>query len=148
MAEQQSVLFMELVEVDVSFLKSKRGLLKISELVVLFMAAVCFMVAQQPAYISTTSMEFFITLALLILYLLKLHKSLSFFFWPLIDAFNSFFAALFLTVISLIAVSTFTTKCTLVGGIMGLVAVVLWCVDGYYVFTRITFNRRTGSAPH
>lgn len=52
--------------------------------VVLFMAFVCFVVASRPPYISATCIEFFITLALLILYLLKLHKSLSFFFWPLI----------------------------------------------------------------
>ncbi|KAF5889276.1 chemokine-like factor, partial [Clarias magur] len=84
--------------------------------VVLFMAFVSFTAAARPAYISATCLEFFITLALLILYLLKLHKSLSFFFWPLIDVLNSCFAALFLCIISLVAVSTFTTEGTLVGG--------------------------------
>ncbi|KAF4090848.1 hypothetical protein AMELA_G00030350 [Ameiurus melas] len=79
MAEAQSF-----VEVDLLFLKSKRGLLKITELVVLFVGFVCFAVASRPPYISATCVEFIITLALLILYLLKLHKSLSFFFWPLI----------------------------------------------------------------
>ncbi|KAI5088814.1 chemokine-like factor isoform X1 [Silurus meridionalis] len=111
MAENQSF-----IEVDKAFLKSKRGLLKIAELVVLFVAFVCFTVASRPPYISATCLEFIITLALLILYFLKLHKSLTFFFWPLIDVFNSFFAALFLCIISLVAVSTFTTKGTLVGG--------------------------------
>ncbi|XP_053473061.1 chemokine-like factor [Ictalurus furcatus] len=143
MAETQSF-----VEVDLSFLKSKRGLLKITELVVLFVAFVCFAVASRPPYISATCMEFIITLALLILYLLKLHKSLSFFFWPLIDVFNSFFAALFLCIISLVAVSTYTTTGTLVGGIMGFVAVVLWCVDGYYILRKITFNQMMNSVPH
>ncbi|KAI5630233.1 chemokine-like factor isoform X1 [Silurus asotus] len=135
------------IEVDKAFLKSKRGLLKIAELVVLFVAFVCFTVASRPPYISATCLEFIITLALLILYFLKLHKSLTFFFWPLIDVFNSFFAAVFLCIISLVAVSTFTTKGTLVGGVMGLVAVVLWCVDGYNVFRKITFNQTTGSTP-
>ncbi|XP_060767934.1 chemokine-like factor [Neoarius graeffei] len=142
MAEKQNesvtVHFMEL---DVSFLKSKRGLLKIAELVVLFVAFVCFTVASQPPYISAACMEFIITLALLLLYLLKLHKSLSIFFWPLIDVFNSFFAALFFCIISLVAVSTFTTKGILVGGVVGFVAVVLWCADGYYIFSKITFNQ-------
>ncbi|XP_046696058.1 chemokine-like factor [Silurus meridionalis] len=142
MAENQSF-----IEVDKAFLKSKRGLLKIAELVVLFVAFVCFTVASRPPYISATCLEFIITLALLILYFLKLHKSLTFFFWPLIDVFNSFFAALFLCIISLVAVSTFTTKGTLVGGVMGLAAVVLWCVDGYIVFRKITFNQTMGSTP-
>ncbi|MCI4392966.1 hypothetical protein PGIGA_G00151930 [Pangasianodon gigas] len=146
MAEKQSVLF-SFVEVDVAFLKSKRGLLKIAELVVLFVAFVCFAVASRPPYISATCVEFILTLALLILYLLKLHKSLSFFFWPLIDVFNSFFAAIFLCIISLVAVSTFTTKGTLVGGIVGFVAVALWCVDGCYIFKKITFNQTRSSAP-
>ncbi|KAG9261204.1 chemokine-like factor [Astyanax mexicanus] len=130
------------VEVDVGFLKSRRGLLKISELVVLFVAFVCFAVAARPAYIAVACVEFIVTLALLLLYLLKLHKIFTFFFWPLIDVFNSFFAAASMGIISIIAISTYTVTGTIVGAVMGFVVMVLWCVDGYYLFMKITFNQQ------
>lgn len=48
------------------------------------MAFVCFAVASRPKYIAATALEFLITLLLLLLYMLKLNKRLTFFFWPLV----------------------------------------------------------------
>ncbi|XP_036439903.1 chemokine-like factor [Colossoma macropomum] len=134
------------LELDLAFLKSKRGLLKIAEMVVLFTAFVCFAVAARPPYIAATCVEFIVTLALVLLYLLKLNKTLTFFFWPLIDVFNSVFAAAFIFIISIMAISTYTVQGTLAGGMVSFVAVVLWCVDGYYLFKKITFNQPRGAA--
>ncbi|XP_036439791.1 chemokine-like factor [Colossoma macropomum] len=141
------------LELDLAFLKSKRGVLKIAEIlppfphqVVLFTAFVCFAVAARPPYIAATCVEFIVTLALVLLYLLKLNKTLTFFFWPLIDVFNSVFAAAFIFIISIMAMSTYTVQGTLAGGMVSFVAVVLWCVDGYYLFKKITFNQPRGAA--
>ncbi|XP_026883416.2 chemokine-like factor [Electrophorus electricus] len=133
------------LEVDLTFLKSKRGLLKIAEMVSLFVAFVCFAVASSSPYLVATSMELSITLALLLLYLLKLNKKLTAFFWPLIDVFNSFFAAAFMSTVSLVAVSMYTQKGTLAGGIVGLVTSALCCLDGFYLFKKITFNLPTAA---
>ncbi|XP_076856823.1 chemokine-like factor isoform X2 [Brachyhypopomus gauderio] len=111
--------------------------------VTFFVALVCFSVASRPPYVAATCMELCITLALFLLYLLKLNKLLTFFFWPLIDVFNSLFAAVFICIISLVAVFTYTIKGTLVGGLMGLVASALCSLDGYYLFKTITFNMPT-----
>ncbi|KAL7833342.1 hypothetical protein AOLI_G00283020 [Acnodon oligacanthus] len=143
MADKQPVRALEL---DLAFLKSKRGLLKIAEMVVLFMAFVCFAVAARPPYIAATCVEFIVTLALVLLYLLKLNKTFTFFFWPLIDVFNSVFAAAFILIISIMALSTYTVQGTLAGGMVSLVAVMLWCVDGFYLFKKITFNQPRGAA--
>ncbi|XP_055065284.1 chemokine-like factor [Misgurnus anguillicaudatus] len=129
------------MEVDLALLKSTKGLLKIAEAVCAFVAFVCYTVASRPPYIAATCMEFFITLGFLVLYLLKLNKMFTFIFWPLIDVFNSFFAAVLVCILSLIAVSTYTVKGTLGGGIVGLVAATLWCLDGYILFKKITFNK-------
>uniref|UniRef100_A0A3Q2WBL1 CKLF-like MARVEL transmembrane domain containing 3 n=1 Tax=Haplochromis burtoni TaxID=8153 RepID=A0A3Q2WBL1_HAPBU len=72
------------MEVDTAFLKSRRGIVKVTEMVTLFVAFVCFAVASTPKYIAATALEFFITSLLLVLYLLKLNKRLTFFFWPLV----------------------------------------------------------------
>ncbi|XP_065145659.1 chemokine-like factor [Paramisgurnus dabryanus] len=133
------------MEVDLPLLKSTKGLLKIAEAVCAFVAFVCYTVASRPPYIAATCMEFFITLGFLVLYLLKLNKMFTFIFWPLIDVFNSFFAAALMCILSLIAVSTYTVKGTLGGGIVGLVAAALWCLDGYILFKKITFNKPRAS---
>uniref|UniRef100_A0A671MM74 Chemokine-like factor n=1 Tax=Sinocyclocheilus anshuiensis TaxID=1608454 RepID=A0A671MM74_9TELE len=109
--------------------------------VCVFMAFVCYAVASRPVYIAATCMEFFITLGFLLLYLLKLNKMFTLFFWPLIDMFNSFFAAALMCILSLVAVSTYTVKGTLSGGIVGFVAAALWSLDGYILFKKITFNK-------
>uniref|UniRef100_A0A8C7HGJ6 CKLF-like MARVEL transmembrane domain containing 3 n=1 Tax=Oncorhynchus kisutch TaxID=8019 RepID=A0A8C7HGJ6_ONCKI len=88
----------------------------------MFVACVCFAVASRPKYIAATCMEFVITFSLLLLYTLKLNKKLTLFFWPLVDLFNSLFAAVFILILSLIAVSTYTVTGTLGGGALSLIA--------------------------
>ncbi|KAK5915458.1 hypothetical protein CesoFtcFv8_001046 [Champsocephalus esox] len=129
------------MEVDTAFIKSKRGILKVAEMVTLFVAFVCFAVASRPKYIAATVQEFVITSLLLLLYLFKLNKRLTFFFWPLVDAFNSVFAAVYFIVLSLLAATTYTVTGTLVGGIFGLVFAGLMCVDSFVLFKNITFNQ-------
>ncbi|XP_056318873.1 chemokine-like factor [Danio aesculapii] len=129
------------MEVDLALLKSSKGLLKIAEMVCVFVAFVSYAVASRPPYIAATCIEFFITLGFFLLYLLKLNKVFTLFFWPLIDVFNSLFAAAFMFILSLVAVSTFTVKGTLSGGIVGFVAAALWSLDGYILFKKISFNK-------
>lgn len=50
----------------------------------LLVAFVCFSVGSKPKYITATVLEFLITSLLLLLYVLKLNKRLTFFFWPLV----------------------------------------------------------------
>nr|XP_029497139.1 chemokine-like factor [Oncorhynchus nerka] len=129
------------MEVDTAFLRSLRGVLKLAEMGTMFVACVCFAVASRPKYIAATCMEFVITFSLLLLYTLKLNKKLTLFFWPLVDLFNSLFAAVFILIPSLIAVSTYTVTGTLGGGIVGFIATGLWGVDGCMLFKRVTFNQ-------
>ncbi|XP_022623566.1 proteolipid protein 2-like [Seriola dumerili] len=129
------------MDVDTAFLKSKRGILKTAEMATLFVAFVCFTVGSRPNYIAATVLEFLITTLLLLLYMLKLNKRLTFFFWPLVDLFNSVFAAVYFVVLSLMAVITYTFTGTLVGGIVGFISAALLCMDSYTLFRDITFNR-------
>ncbi|XP_044062031.1 proteolipid protein 2 [Siniperca chuatsi] len=130
------------MDMDTAFLKSKRGILKVAEMVTLLVAFVCFAAASTPKYIAATMLEFLITLLLVLLYVLKLNKKLTFFFWPLIDVFNSMFAVVYFITLSLMALTTYTVTGTLVGGIVGLMSAGLLCVDSYMLFKNITFNKR------
>lgn len=129
------------MEMDTAFLRSKRGIVKVAEMGTLFVAFVCFTVASLPQYIAATVLEFFITLFLLLLYLLKLNKRLTLFFWPLVDVFNSTFAAVYLIVLSLIALTTYSVTGILIGGVACLISAALHCVEGYTLFKNITFNK-------
>ncbi|XP_035011502.1 chemokine-like factor [Hippoglossus stenolepis] len=132
------------MDVDVAFLKSKRGILKAAEMVTLFAAFVDFTVVSTPKYITATVLELLITSLLLSLYLFKLNKRLTFFFWPLVDVFNSVFAVFYFLVLSLLAMITHTVTGMLVGGIFTLVLAALFSADGYILFRNITFNQPRG----
>ncbi|KAM4593608.1 chemokine-like factor isoform 2-T2 [Odontesthes bonariensis] len=129
------------MEVDTAFLKSKRGIVKVTEMVALFVVFVCFAVGSSPKYIAATALEFLIISLLLLLYFLKLNKRLTFFFWPLVDVFNSVFAAVYLTVLSLMALTSYTATGVLVGGIVCFMSAGLLCVDSFTLFRNITFNK-------
>ncbi|KAK1163547.1 chemokine-like factor [Acipenser oxyrinchus oxyrinchus] len=134
------------MEIDKAFLKSVKGALKIAEMVTNFIAFICFVtVSGTASYVAATWMEIVISFLFFLLYLLKLNKKLTVFFWPLIDIFNSVFAAVFMFIISIIAVSTYTVKGTLVGGIIGLIATGIWCMDAYLLFKKVTFNKPRSS---
>ncbi|XP_067352356.1 proteolipid protein 2 [Channa argus] len=134
------------MDVDTAFVKSKRGIVKIAEMVTLFIAFVCFAAGARSEFIAATVLEILITALLLLLYLLKLNKRLTFFFWPFVDVFNSIFAAVYFIILSVWALSTNNVTSTLIGGIVGLVSVGLLCVDSYLLAKNITFNIPRGEA--
>ncbi|PWA18950.1 chemokine-like factor [Gambusia affinis] len=129
------------VDVDAAFLKSRRGIVKVAETVTLLAAFVCFAVASTPKYLTATLLEFLITLLLLLLYLLKLNKRITFLFWPIVDVFNSVFAAIYLLVLSLMVLTSSSVTGALVGGVVSIISAGLLFVDGYTLFKNITFNK-------
>lgn len=50
----------------------------------LFVALVCFAVTIKPTYVAATGLEFLITALMVLFYILKLNKTITFFFWPLV----------------------------------------------------------------
>ncbi|XP_027869704.1 chemokine-like factor [Xiphophorus couchianus] len=129
------------VDVDAAFLKSRRGIIKVAEMGTLFVAFVCFAVASTPRYLTATLLEFLITLLLLLLYLLKLNKRITFLFWPIVDVFNSVFAAIYFLVLSLMVLISSSVTGALVGGAVSLISAGLLFVDSYTLFRNITFNK-------
>ncbi|XP_053722267.1 proteolipid protein 2 [Synchiropus splendidus] len=127
--------------VNQAFLRSKRGLLKLAEIVTLLVAFVCFAAAPRYTHVTATVLEAVITALLLLLYLLNLHKKLTLFSWPLVDVFNSVFAAVYFLVLSIIAMTTYNVTATLVGGVFGLVVTALMSADGFILYQNISLNQ-------
>ncbi|XP_048886746.1 chemokine-like factor [Brienomyrus brachyistius] len=132
------------MEVDTKFLKTLRGSLKIVEMLATFVAFLSFAVAAERPYMAAAGIEFCITLAFLLLYLLKFNKRFTYLCWPLMDVANSLVAAVFIFILSLVAVVTYSTKGTLIGGIFLTMSACLWSVDGILLFRKI-FNKATNT---
>lgn len=130
------------IEVNVAFLRSLRGGLKIGRMVLAFMAFVSFAAVRgHEAFVTLGIMEFVITGLFFLLYLLGLQKKMHCFFWPLADAFNSLVAALFLIIVGLCATLIKTNTGTLVGGVFCLLLFVLCIIDAVILLKMITFNK-------
>ncbi|KAM9374087.1 chemokine-like factor [Phaethornis superciliosus] len=139
---------MAVVEVDRSFLRSLRGAVKIGRAVVALVTLICFAASHShEAYTALAAMEVVITVLLFLLYLLQLDKRLSWFFWPLADILNSVIAALFLLIVSLLAILIRTSDGTLAGGVFGLILLVLCIVDAVLLFQKISFGRPRSTSP-
>nr|XP_056718333.1 chemokine-like factor [Euleptes europaea] len=130
------------LEVNVAFVRSPRGGLKIGRMVLAFMAFVSFAAVRgHEAFITLGIMEFVITALFFLLYLLGLQKKWNFFFWPLADAFDSLVAALFLIIVGLCATVIKTNTGTLVGGVFCLLLFVLCIADAVILLKTISFNK-------
>lgn len=136
------------LDLNTNFLKSRRGMVKLAEMGTLFVAFVCFAVASTPKHLAATVLEFLITLLLLLLYLLKLNKRITFLFWPIVDVFNSVFAAVYLIVLSLMALTSYSVTGTLVGGVVCLISAGLLFADSFILFKNITFNKSRHEMPN
>ncbi|XP_042196299.1 proteolipid protein 2 [Callorhinchus milii] len=130
------------MELNLAFAKSTRGVLKLSELTVGFVAFVSFATCFSGAYVAIPLLELLITLAFYLLYLLKLHSSLTLIFWPLTDVLSSLLAALFLLIICIAALVSKTTAGAVTGSVCGFAAICLYFADAYLTYKLITFNQR------
>ncbi|XP_063043879.1 chemokine-like factor [Engraulis encrasicolus] len=131
------------LELNKPFLTSVRGVLKLAEIVGAFVAFLCYAVASRPPYVVATVMELLLTCALLLLYLFKLDKRFTFFVWPVVDMLNSICAVAFMVILSIVALATNSLKATIAGAIVGFICAVLWGVDGFLLFKKISFNFRS-----
>ncbi|XP_051884174.1 CKLF-like MARVEL transmembrane domain-containing protein 3 [Pristis pectinata] len=130
------------VEVNSLFLKSRRSVLKILEMVVSFVTFVCFAASSSSGtFLAVPLMEIFITLAFYLLYLLKLDSKITLLFWPLMDSVNSIFAALFLLIICIVALALRTTAGVIAASVFGFLGAIIYVVDTYVICKLITFNQ-------
>ncbi|XP_078066639.1 CKLF-like MARVEL transmembrane domain-containing protein 3 [Mustelus asterias] len=130
------------MEINFLFLKSKRGILKIAEMVVSFVAFVSFAASASGVFIAVPLMEILITLAFYLLYLLKLDSKMTLLFWPLMDGVNSVFAALILLIVCIAAVVSRITSGVITGSVFGFGAAALYITDAYVMCSLITLNQR------
>nr|XP_008507240.1 PREDICTED: chemokine-like factor isoform X2 [Equus przewalskii] len=100
-----------------------------------------FILAQAPEpYIVITGFEVTVIFFFIILYMLRLDRVIDCLFWPLLDIINSLVTAVFMIVISVLALMPETTTFTVLGGMFGLLAAVCCIADGALIYRKLLFN--------
>ncbi|XP_029782371.1 chemokine-like factor isoform X2 [Suricata suricatta] len=100
-----------------------------------------FIIAQAPEpYIVITGFEVTVTFFFIILYMLRLDQLIDCLFWPLLDIINSVVTAIFMIIISVLALIPETTKFIVLGGVCGLLAAACCIADGALTYRKLQFN--------
>ncbi|XP_069758142.1 CKLF-like MARVEL transmembrane domain-containing protein 3 isoform X2 [Narcine bancroftii] len=123
------------MEVNFLFVKSRRSVLKILEMVLAFVAFICFAASfNTGAFLAVPLMETFITLAFYLLYLLKFDSKITQLFWPLMDSLNSAFAALLLLIICITALVVSCTVGVITGAVLTFIILICYLASSMVYF--------------
>uniref|UniRef100_G1MF63 Chemokine like factor n=2 Tax=Ailuropoda melanoleuca TaxID=9646 RepID=G1MF63_AILME len=123
------------------FCFSVKGHVKMLRLALNVTSMTFFIIAQAPEpYIVITGFEVTVTLFFIMLYILRLDRLIACLFWPLLDIINSVIAAIFMIIISVLALLPETTTFIVLGGVFGLLAAVCCIADGVLIYRKLLFN--------
>ncbi|XP_027475569.1 chemokine-like factor isoform X2 [Callorhinus ursinus] len=99
------------------FCFSVKGHVKMLRMALNVTSMTFFIIAQAPEpYIVITGFEVTVIFFFIILYILRLDRLIDFLFWPLLDIINSMVAAIFMIIISVLALLPETTTFIVLGG--------------------------------
>nr|XP_045047916.2 chemokine-like factor [Desmodus rotundus] len=100
-----------------------------------------FIISQAPEpYIVVAGFEVTVIFFFIILYILRLDRLIDCIFWPLLDIINSLVTAVFMMIVSVLALLPETTTFTLLGGVFGLLTVASSIADGVLIYRKLLFN--------
>ncbi|XP_008700740.1 chemokine-like factor isoform X1 [Ursus americanus] len=123
------------------FCFSVKGHVKMLRLALNVTSMTFFIIAQAPEpYIVITGFEVTVTFFFIMLYILRLDRLIACLFWPLLDIINSVIAAIFMIIISVLALLPETTTFIVLGGVFGLLAAVCCIADGVLIYRKLLFN--------
>ncbi|XP_022367469.1 chemokine-like factor isoform X1 [Enhydra lutris kenyoni] len=123
------------------FCFSVKGHVKILRLALSVTSMTFFIIGQAPEpYIVITGFEVTVIFFFIILYILRLDRLIACLFWPLLDILNSVIAAIFMVIISVLALLPETTRVIALGGVFGLLAGVCCIADGVLIYRKLLFN--------
>ncbi|XP_016068914.1 PREDICTED: CKLF-like MARVEL transmembrane domain-containing protein 1 [Miniopterus natalensis] len=117
------------------FFFSPTGVLKILRLGLLMGSITCFIIAEaHESYIAITVLETCIDLLFIIIYMVTLHRLLTYIHWPLLDLMNSFITTVFLLIVAILAMQEKERRHLFyVGGALCLTAAIICLIDAAVV---------------
>ncbi|XP_024411661.1 CKLF-like MARVEL transmembrane domain-containing protein 1 [Desmodus rotundus] len=139
------------------FFFSPTGTLKVLRLGLLIGSAACFITAEaHESYIVITVLEACIVLFFILIYMLTLHRLMTYIHWPLLDLINSFITTVFLLIVAVLAMQEKERRHLFyVGGSLCLGAIIVCLIDATVVTKKmrtlmkkaLRFGGETSSSP-
>ncbi|XP_061101247.1 CKLF-like MARVEL transmembrane domain-containing protein 3 [Conger conger] len=116
------------------FVTSRKGQLLIAEVVLSFIAFVCFVASTAAAFVTAPLIEFLFALFLLFAYSTKINQRFKGFHWPLMDFLRCVSASIIFFIISIISVSKYVDAASKAAGVFGFIATIVFALDFYLIF--------------
>ncbi|KAM5208329.1 chemokine-like factor isoform 2-T2 [Hipposideros larvatus] len=129
-----------LMQENCPFCFSVKGNVKMLRLGLTVTSMTFFIISQAPEpYIVITGFEATLVFFFIILYMLRLDRLIDCIFWPLLDIINSLVTAIFMIIISVLALTPENTFIVF-GGVFGLLTAVCCIADGALIYRKLLFN--------
>ncbi|CAL8246974.1 unnamed protein product [Lota lota] len=129
------------------FALSRKGMLLIAEVLLCFLAFVCFVASMAAAFVTAPLLEFLVALFLLFAYSTKFNQRFTSFHWPLMDFLRCVSASIIFFVISIISVSKYSDGASKAAGVFGFIATIVFAFDFYIIFNDLADFLRRGGQP-
>ncbi|CAL8350790.1 unnamed protein product [Merluccius merluccius] len=129
------------------FALSRKGMLLIAEVLLCFLAFVCFVASTAAAFVTAPLLEFLVALFLLFAYSTKFNQRFTSFHWPLMDFLRCVSASIIFFVISIISVSKYSDGASKAAGVFGFIATIVFAFDFYIIFNDLADFLKHGGQP-
>lgn len=119
------------------FASSRKGMLLIGEVVLSFIAFVCFAASLAAGFVTVPLIEFLGALFILFAYSTKFNERFKGFLWPLMDFLRCVTASIIYFIVSIIAISNYRDGSSKAAGVFGFIATIIFALDFYIVFMEL-----------
>ncbi|XP_074064318.1 proteolipid protein 2 [Macrotis lagotis] len=128
-----------------AFSRTRKGIFLLAEMVLCLLIIICYSASRVMGYLTLPVVEMVMAGVLFVIFMLNMHHQIQFINWPWTDFFRALIAAVLFFITSLITIIKYMDAQSMVGGVLGMVATILFAYDAYSTF-QTQRNRHTPAA--
>ncbi|XP_051825097.1 proteolipid protein 2 [Antechinus flavipes] len=117
-----------------AFSRTRKGILLLVETVLCLVIVICYSASRVMGYLSVPVVEMVLAAVFFAIFMFNVHHQLQFINWPWTDFFRALIASVLFFITSLITIIKNVDAQSTVGGVLGLVATILFAYDAYSTF--------------
>ncbi|KAJ8265134.1 hypothetical protein COCON_G00142330 [Conger conger] len=131
-----------------SYVRTRKGTILLAEIILSFIIIICYAASYFGGYSTVAICEMVFAIVFMVVYMLELDKQFRVISWPWSDFIRATIGAALYLITSLISVIQGTGDgARIAGGVLGMLAGVLFGYDAYLTFMTIKSNRQHTAAP-
>uniref|UniRef100_A0A4X2KQB9 Proteolipid protein 2 n=1 Tax=Vombatus ursinus TaxID=29139 RepID=A0A4X2KQB9_VOMUR len=117
-----------------AFSRTRKGIFLLAEMVLCLLIIICYSASRVKGYLTLPVLEMVMAGVFFVIFMLNIHHQLQFINWPWSDFFRGLIASVLFFITSLITIIKNVDAQSMVGGVLGLVATILFAYDAYSTF--------------